>query len=160
MPGKMNFGLSSLTLALAAWPSRLQPPSGAKDPRQNPEADGNEQRREPEARGDTDVALAVEAPTEAADEVDHGIEQADCAPERRQHVDRVERAAEESERRHHQRGDDRRVLDAHRHEQRRGYENDEPDADRFGRRRADIGADCLERGYGRREQLVDLAGEL
>src|SRR5277367_6477761 len=114
MPGKMNFGLSSLTLALAAWPSRLQPPSGAKDPRQNPEADGNEQRREPEARGDTDVALAVEAPTEAADEVDHGIEQADCAPERRQHVDRIERAAEESERRHHQRGDDRQLLEVFR----------------------------------------------
>ena len=34
-----------------------------------------------------DVALAVEAPAEAADQIDDRIEQADRPPERRQHVD-------------------------------------------------------------------------
>src|SRR5271170_6153527 len=65
-------------------PSRLQPPSGAEYQDQCGEARGDEQRREPEAGGDADVAFAVEAPAEAADEIDHRIEQADGPPERRQ----------------------------------------------------------------------------
>src|ERR1700691_6507983 len=97
----------------SAWPLclRLQAPSGAEDPCQNRQTYGDEQRREPEARADADVALAIEAPAKAADQIDHGIEQADRAPERRQHVDRVERAAEKRERRHHQRRDHGELLE-------------------------------------------------
>src|SRR6185437_14538016 len=91
--------------------SRLEAPAGPEDPGQNGEAQGNEQDGEPEAGRDADIAPAIEAPTEAADEIDHGIEQADGAPERRQHVDRIEGAAEEGERRHHQRGNDRELLE-------------------------------------------------
>src|SRR5256885_14953140 len=45
------------------------------------------------------VRHAVETPAEAADQVLHRIEQGNPLPYRRQHADRVERAAEEGERR-------------------------------------------------------------
>src|SRR5690606_41911063 len=58
------------------------------------------------------VRVLVEAPAEAADEVDHGIEQRHRLPERRQHVDRVEAAAEERERSHDQHGHELQLLEA------------------------------------------------
>src|SRR6266496_4144942 len=46
-----------------------------------------------EAQADAHVGEAVEAPAESAHQVDHGVEQRDRLPERRQHSDGVETAA-------------------------------------------------------------------
>jgi hypothetical protein len=59
-----------------------------------------------------DVGHAVEAPAEAADQVDHRVEQGDLLPERRQHVDGIEAAAQEGERRDDQRRDELQLLEA------------------------------------------------
>src|SRR5271154_2940098 len=91
--------------------SRLQAPSGAEYEDQRREARGDEEHREAEADGDADVALAEEAPAEAADEIDHGIEQADGAPEWRQHVYRIESPAEEGQRRDDERRNNRQLLE-------------------------------------------------
>src|ERR1700739_1954989 len=91
--------------------SRLESPTGAENPPQQEQADRNEQRREAEAAPDADVALTVKTPAEAADEIDDGIDQADGAPERRQHVVGIKRAAEEGQRRHDQGGNDRELLE-------------------------------------------------
>src|SRR5260370_12833041 len=73
--------------------SRLQPIPGAENPSQDRQARRDEQRGEAEARGDADVALAEKAPAKAADEVDNWVEQADRAPELRQHVDPIVKAS-------------------------------------------------------------------
>ena len=70
-----------------------------------------ERQRHAEADGDADVGDLIEAPAETADQIDHGIEQRDGAPARRQHVDRVEAAAEEGQRRHHQHRDHLQLLE-------------------------------------------------
>ena len=66
--------------------------------------------RHAEAHFHRDVRLAVEAPAEPADQVDDRVEQRHRAPGGRQHVDRVERAAEEGQRRHDQHRDELHLL--------------------------------------------------
>jgi hypothetical protein len=64
-----------------------------------------------EADGDVHVGDAVEAPAEAADQIDRRVEQRDGLPDRRQHVDGIEGAAEEGERRDHQQGHQLQLLE-------------------------------------------------
>src|SRR5690606_39305738 len=60
---------------------------------------------------DADIRGAEEAPAETADEIKHGIEERNGAPRLRQHVDRVERAAEKDEWRDQQHGDELQLLE-------------------------------------------------
>src|SRR6185312_5660128 len=57
--------------------SRLEAPAGAANPAKHGQAQGNEQDGEPEVGGNADVALAIKTPAEAADQIEHRIEQAD-----------------------------------------------------------------------------------
>ena len=57
-------------------------------------------------------ATAEEAPAEAADQVDHRVEQRDLLPRRRQHVDRIEAAAQEGQRRDDHQWHDLQLLEA------------------------------------------------
>src|SRR4051812_394583 len=77
-----------------ASPSRLEAIARPEDPGHDGEADGQHQGGRREADADMDVGDAVEAPAEAADEVDDRIEQRHHLPQRRQHLDRVEAAAQ------------------------------------------------------------------
>ena len=87
-------------------PLILQPVAGLEDP-----PHGGEAQRPgtpaswPRLMPTLDVGDAVEAPAEAADQIDDRIEQRDRLPERRQHVDRIEAAAEEGQRRDDQQRD-------------------------------------------------------
>src|ERR1700739_1423407 len=84
--------------------SRLEFVPGAKDGPNRREARQQEYHDHGETDNDVDVGNAVEAPAEAADEVHDRVEQSHLLPKRRQHVDGIEAAAEESERGdHHQR---------------------------------------------------------
>src|SRR6187200_155482 len=76
----------------------LQPVAGLEDPRDDRERYTHEDGRHDNAHADTDVGEAVKAPAEAADHVHHRVEERYRLPERRQHVDRIEAAAEEGER--------------------------------------------------------------
>src|SRR2546426_681001 len=60
------------------------------------------------------VAAAVETPAKAADEIHDGIEEAERAPRTRQHIDRVERAAEKRERRDYEHRYELELLEAFR----------------------------------------------
>src|SRR6266853_395907 len=66
-------------------------------PAHDREAQGEKAQCRSGARDDIHVRHAVEAPAKAADQVDHRVEQGNLLPYRRQHADRVERAAEEGE---------------------------------------------------------------
>src|SRR5579872_5271164 len=83
-------------------PLTLQPVPGLEDPGDGDHADRKKRQRHAEAQRDADVGNFVKAPAEAADQIDHRVEQRDGAPARGQHVDRIEAAAEESQRRHDQ----------------------------------------------------------
>src|SRR5256886_12628425 len=91
--------------------SILDPISSLKDPPYHDHANDQERSRHSEAQGDADVGDLVETPAKAGDQVDHGIEQGDGAPARRQHVHRIEAAAEEGQRRHHQHRDHLQLLE-------------------------------------------------
>src|SRR5262249_2755587 len=92
--------------------SALQPVSGLEDPPYNRQADRQKHKGHGQAHGDAHVRNAEEAPAKAADEINHGIEQRHLLPERRQHMNRVERAAEEGERRDDQQRHDLQALEA------------------------------------------------
>ncbi len=66
-----------------------------EDPPYRHQANGQEEDRHGQAHADTHVGDIVEAPAEAADQVDDGVEKGDRLPERRQHIDGVETTAEE-----------------------------------------------------------------
>src|SRR3990170_5020402 len=87
------------TAMVAELASGLDPPAGLENPPDEDQACGEEDERHAEADGDVDVGLAVKAPAEAADQIKYRVEQRDGAPDRRQHVDGIEAAAEECERR-------------------------------------------------------------
>src|SRR5438477_11376008 len=103
---------------LAAGVLGLEPLAGLEDPGHERQRYRHEHQGHREADRDAHVGDAVEAPAEAADEVDDGVEQGNRLPEWRQHVDRIEAAAEEC-----QRGDDEQ-----RHELQL-FESIGPDAD-------------------------------
>ena len=94
-------------------PLPRSPPVRSKEPRPEPVAgledpphDGKAQRQKRERHGDADadvhVGDAVEAPAEAVDEINDRIELRHGLPERRQHTDGIEGAAEERQRRQHE----------------------------------------------------------
>ena len=60
---------------------------------------------------DIDVGQTEKAPAEAADQIEHRIEQRDRAPERRQYAGRIERAAEERQRRDNEQRHDLQLLE-------------------------------------------------
>jgi len=66
----------------------------------------------PRLRPERDVGHAVEAPPKAADQVDHRVGERDGLPQRRQHVDRIEAAAQEGERRDDQQRHHLQLLEA------------------------------------------------
>src|SRR3546814_18187671 len=76
----------------------LQPPAGLENPRDQREAQDEEARDRGEADADAHIALVEEAPAETADQIHNRVEQAHRAPRLRQHVDRIEGAAEEGDR--------------------------------------------------------------
>src|SRR6266481_2167547 len=79
----------------------LEPIARLENPPHHREADGEEYRRHAQADAHADVGDAVKAPAEAADQINHRIDESDRLPNRRQHLDGVEAAAKEA-----QRGDD------------------------------------------------------
>src|SRR6185312_10779531 len=91
--------------------SGFQPVATAEDPPHHGQADQQEDQGHAQADGHADVGYAIEAPAEAADQVHHGVEQGDLLPERGEHVDRVETAAEEGQRRHDQQGHELQLLE-------------------------------------------------
>src|SRR5210317_689597 len=93
-------------------PSGAELVAGLEDPPYDEQARDQERDRHAEAKPHVDVRVLVEAPAESAHEIDDGIEQADRLPDRRQHADRVERAAEEGERHDHEYRHDRELLPA------------------------------------------------
>ena len=62
----------------------LEPIAGLEDPRYDGKADGEEQADHGEAGGRAHVGDVEKAPAEAADQIDHRIEQRHAPPERRQ----------------------------------------------------------------------------
>src|SRR5215216_6862120 len=74
---------------------RLEPVACLEDPPHRRQAQDQEEDRHGQAQGHAYVGGSVEAPPEAADQVDHRIEEGDRLPERRQHLHGVEAAAEE-----------------------------------------------------------------
>src|SRR5581483_5562904 len=94
--------------------SAFQAITGSENPTYQRETGREESERHREADSDADVRRCIEAPAKAADQIHDRIEQADGAPPRRQHVDRIERAAEERERRDDQHRDELQLLEAFR----------------------------------------------
>src|SRR5271168_381492 len=90
----------------------LQAVAGLEYPADHREAGDEEAGRHAEAQVNVYIGPSVKAPAKPADQIHDGIEQAEGAPGRRQHIDRIECAAEEGERRHHERGDELQLLPA------------------------------------------------
>ena len=91
---------------------RLESVSRLEDPPHRHQAHGQEADRHGQAQADAHVGDPVETPAEAADQVDHRVEQGDRLPERRQHIDRVEAAAEEDQRRDDEERHELQLLEA------------------------------------------------
>ena len=118
-PESEPFGVEGERPVLIGWPrirqadrSALQPVPRPEDPPDQREAQDEEPHRRREADLHAHVRGPVEAPAEAADQVDHRVEQAEGAPGIGQHVDRIERAAEEGERGDDQHRDELQLLEA------------------------------------------------
>lgn len=75
----------------------FEPPSRAEDPPHRSQAESQKAEDRAKAGADVDVGNAVKAPAKTAYQIDYGIEQSDFLPERRQHADRIEGAAQEGE---------------------------------------------------------------
>ena len=95
-----------------AFPLGPQTPPGAEDPGHGREAEQEKNQGRAEARAHPHVGDAVEAPAEAAYQINDRIEERDLLPEGRQHVDGVEAPTQKRERRHHHHGDDGELLPA------------------------------------------------
>src|SRR5919112_3575804 len=91
---------------------RFEPVPCLEDPPYGRQAYGQKADRHGQAHADAHVGDPVEAPAEAADQVDDGIEQGGRLPERRQHIDGVETAAEKDQRRHDEERHELELLEA------------------------------------------------
>src|SRR5438270_14037924 len=80
--------------------------AGLEEPPDDAEADREEYRDHYDAHGDADVGDLVEAPAEARDQIDDRVDETHRLPERRQHIDRIEAAAQERQRRKHEQRND------------------------------------------------------
>src|SRR5262245_30062547 len=92
--------------------SVLQPIAGLENPGHEPETNREKAERHRQADADADVGSLVKAPAKTADQINDRVVQRERAKRRRQHVDRVEGAAEERERRDHQHRDELELLEA------------------------------------------------
>ena len=81
---------------------------------EDPPHQAHTKRQEPadhqEAPGDSNVRLLKEAPAKSTDQVDHGVEQRNRLPERREHADGVKAAAKKGERGDHKQRDHLKLL--------------------------------------------------
>ncbi len=91
--------------------SGFQAVAGAEDPPNEGETQPQERHGQQRADHDVHVRETVEAPSECADEIDDRVEQRDRLPDARQHVDRIERAAEEGQRSDDQHRDHLQLLE-------------------------------------------------
>jgi len=66
----------------------------------------------PRLTPDGDVGTFQKSSAKSVDEIDHRIDQRDLAPEGRQHVDRIEGAAEKGQRRHHEERHELQLFEA------------------------------------------------
>src|SRR5574338_174197 len=82
-----------------------------EDPPDHGKADEEEGEGRRERRSERHVRGTEEGPAEAVDQIDDRVEQGDRAPRRREHVDRVESAAEEGEGSHNQQRDHLQLLE-------------------------------------------------
>src|SRR3546814_12960759 len=101
-----------MTPFLLPRPSILQPIPRPEHPENHAHAQRQEEGDRAHTDFDTHVALAEEGPAEPADQIDDGIEQRHRAPCRRQHVERIEGAAEEGQRIDDEQRDDLQLLEA------------------------------------------------
>src|ERR1043166_2528384 len=90
----------------------LQPIPGLEDPRDDAEADEEKHERHRKTQADANVGRLMEAPAKAADQINDRVKQAHGAPRRRQHVDRVECAAQKRQRRDDEHRDELELLEA------------------------------------------------
>src|SRR6476659_1622833 len=84
----------------------FQPVAGLEDPPHHSEADRQKQDGHGEAQSHAHIGHAEETPAEAADQIDHRIEQRHLLPKWREHVYGIEGTTEEGER-----GDDEQRHD-------------------------------------------------
>src|SRR5687767_7411535 len=102
-----------LSPAITAKPSplSLDAPAGLENPPDEDQAGGEEHQRHAEADRDADVGMPEKAPAEARHKIEHRVEQADRLPDRRQHVDRIETAAEKGKRRDDEQRNELQLLE-------------------------------------------------
>src|SRR5712691_13439139 len=89
----------------------LEPVAGLENPPHPGETCGQKHQGRRQAQAWADVGDAVEAPAEAADQVEHRIGQADALPNRRQDRDRIKAAAQKRQRRDHEQRNDLQLLE-------------------------------------------------
>src|SRR6478672_11327002 len=98
--------------ACAFGPLAFQPVAGLEDPPHHSEADRQEQDGHGEAQSHAHIGHSEETPAEAADQIDHRIEQRHLLPKWREHVDGIEGTTEEGERRDDEQRHDLQPLEA------------------------------------------------
>jgi hypothetical protein len=91
--------------------SLAQPPAGREDPADRRAADHDHQADRDQRHADRNVRNAKERPAKARDEVKDRIELGDPFPEWRQHVRRIERAAQKHQGRDDHQGNDLQLLE-------------------------------------------------
>jgi hypothetical protein len=69
-----------------------------KHPPYKSQTDDEKTKCHANTHGDMHIGNAIEAPAKSADQIYHRIEQGDFLPQGGQHIDRIERAAQECER--------------------------------------------------------------
>src|SRR6266567_1766562 len=89
----------------------LQAIAGLEHPPDRAQAESEKYAGHRQADPDAHIRDSIKAPAESADQIDHGIGEADPLPERRQHGDGVEAAAEECQRRDDEKRHDLQLLE-------------------------------------------------
>src|SRR5690606_8602645 len=102
---------SAVTAAGLSVCSASEAIAGPEDPRHERQAERQEQPDHGQADHRIDVGDLVEAPAEAADQIEHRIEVTDRLPGGRQHVERIEAAAKEGQWRHHEHRNEVQLLE-------------------------------------------------
>ena len=107
-----NQSCPSRSGAAGAGLSGLDAVSGAEYPADNQQTQSQEHQSHADADADVHIRSTIEAPAEPADQVDHRIEQRNGLPERRQHGDGVETAAQKGQRGNNHQRNDLQLLEA------------------------------------------------
>src|ERR1700723_4590748 len=90
----------------------LEPIPCLEYPSDQSEANHEKAHRHSQADADADIGGAVKTPAKAADQVHDGIEEAEYAPRRRQHVDGIKSASQKRKRRDDQHRDELQMLES------------------------------------------------